>query len=59
MTKELNEILTICKLLTKHMINDKSSIETIIIKNLLDRKINSYLSVDGLTIDETYENKNK
>lgn len=44
MSNEMKEIIRISKSLTKHMINDKKSIESIIIKKLLDRKINELLT---------------
>ena len=52
MTKEIKEILMICENLTKHQLIDKASIETIVIKKLLDRKINEYLNKNNLTTDE-------
>lgn len=53
MTKEIKEILMICKNLTKHQLINKASIETIVVRKLLDRKIKEYLNKNNLTIDET------
>lgn len=50
MSNELQEIIRISKALTKHKIINKKSIESIILKRVLDEKIDNFINKQKLTI---------